>query len=129
MKINEENKQELINWIYKIRYYRYIPISNIEYIKDIKQLEPNFKKIIELILRKAENLKVWDEISNNEEVTYNIVKEVFNMKMICLQSLNIQFKYENKILYADYYDDTIIETTHKLNANNVRIKKKVKLFI
>ncbi len=129
LKINEENKQELINWIYKIRYYRYIPISNIEYIKDIKQLEPNFKKIIELILRKAENLKVWDEISNNEEVTYNIVKEVFNMKMICLQSLNIQFKYENKILYADYYDGTIIETTHKLNANNVRIKKKVKLFI
>ena len=49
--------------------------------------------------------------------------------MICLQSLNIQFKYENKILYADYYDGTIIETTHKLNANNVRIKKKVKLFI
>ena len=44
LKINEENKQELINWIYKIRYYRYIPISNIEYIKDIKQLEPNFKK-------------------------------------------------------------------------------------
>ena len=129
IKINEESKQELVNWIYKIRYYRYIPINNSKYIKDIKQLETNFKRTIELILRKAENLKIWDEISNNEEITYNIIKEVFNMKMICLQSLNIHFKYENKILYADYYDGTIIETTNKFNVNNVRIKKKVKLFI
>ena len=28
--INEENKNKLITWIYKIRYYRYIPISETE---------------------------------------------------------------------------------------------------
>ena len=34
-KINEENKSSLIHWIYKIRYYRFIPINNDKCVKDL----------------------------------------------------------------------------------------------
>lgn len=46
------------------------------------------------------------------------------MKMIYLQNLNIQCKYENKELYIEYYDDTIIESSIKIKADTVKIKKK-----
>ena len=128
-KINEENKQELIRWIYKIRYYRYIPINNSDYIKDIKELEEDFEIIIKQIIKKAQKLRIWDTFTEDFELSYIVLKEIFNTKIIYLEGININFKYEDKILYVEYYDDTVIESTKKLEIENVKIKKKVKLFI
>lgn len=128
-KINEENKQELIKWIYKIRYYRYIPINNSDYIKDIKELEEDFETIIKQIIKKAQKLRIWDIFTEDFELSYIVLKEIFNTKIIYLEGININFKYEDKILYVEYYDDTVIESTKKLEIENVKIKKKVKLFI
>ena len=128
-KINEENKSELIKWIYKIRYYRYIPINKDEYVKDISELDDIFESIIKQIIKKAQLFKIWDEFSEDFELTYNILKEVFNTKIINLEGINIEFRYENKVLYVEYYDDTVIENTFKINVDSVKIKKKVKLFI
>ena len=128
-KINEENKEKLINWIYKIRYYRYIPIDYEKTIKDIEVLKEKFEEVIKIIIKKAQELKIWDIFSENTELTYQILKEIFDMKMICLQNLNMQCKYENKELYVEYYDDTIIESSLKIKTDTVKIKKKIKLFI
>lgn len=128
-KINEENKEKLINLIYKIRYYRYIPINDEKYIKDIEALKGKFEEVIKLIIKKAQELKIWDVFSEDTELTYQILKEIFDMKMIYLQNLNMQCKYENKELYVEYYDDTIIESSLKIKKDTVKIKKKIKLFI
>ena len=128
-KTNEENKEKLINLIYKIRYYRYIPINDEKYIKDIEALKGKFEEVIKLIIKKAQELKIWDVFSEDTELTYQILKEIFDMKMIYLQNLNIQCKYENKELYVEYYDDTIIESSLKIKKDTVKIKKKIKLFI
>lgn len=127
--INEENKEELVKWIYKLRYYRYIPINEKESIKDINELNEIFNKIIELIIKKAQTLKIIDNFTEDNDLTFKIVKEIFNTKIIKLENINIQCRYEEKILYVEYYDDTIIENTTKFNIDNVRIKKKIKLFI
>ena len=128
-KINEENKEELINWIYKIRYYRYIPVNCDGYIRDIRDLEEDFEKIIKQIIRKAQNLKIWDVFTEDFNLCYKVIKEIFNSKIINLEGININFRYENKVLFVEYYDDTVIENTMKMEVENVRIKKKVKLFI
>src|SRR5699024_9551223 len=60
LKINEEHKEKLISWIYKIRYYRYIPIDNNIYMKDVEVLNQKFEDIIKLIIKRAQELKVWD---------------------------------------------------------------------
>lgn len=128
-KINEENKSDLIKWIYKIRYYRSIPLNEEEHIKDAKELDNLFKEIIELIIKKAQTLKIWDVFSENAELTYKVLKEIFNTKIIKLENINIQCRYEEKTLYVEYYDDTVIENTVKIEMENVKIKKKIKLFV
>ena len=128
-KINEENKQKLIRWIYKIRYYRYLPIDRELYMKDIEGLKPKFEDVIKLIIKKAQELKIWDNFSEDSAVTYVILKEVFDTKMINLQNLNIQCSYENKVLTVEYYDDTILENAINVDVDSVKIKKKIKLFV
>lgn len=128
-KINEENKNELTKWIYKIRYYRYIPINGNECIKDIKELDKIFEKIIKQIIKKAQKIKLWDIFSEDFDLTYKILEEIFDTKIINLETINLSFKYENKVLYIEYYDDTVIESTKKIEIDNVKIKKRVKLFI
>ena len=128
-RINEDNKDELIKWIYKIRYYRYIPISYNDYVKDIIDLEEDFTKIIKLIIKRAQSLKIWETFTEDFELTYIVLKEIFNTKIINLEAININFSYENKTLHIEYFDDTVIENTKKIEIENVKIKKKVKLFI
>lgn len=129
LKIKEEQKEKLISCIYKIRYYRYIPIYNNLFMKDVEELNQKFEDIIKLLIKKAQELKIWDTFSEDKDLTYTILKEIFNTKIISLQNLNIQCSYQNKILTVEYYDDTIIENTKKIDIDNVKIKKKIKLFI
>ncbi len=128
-KIEETNKSDLIKWMYKIRYYRYVPITEDKFIKDMPELEEKFDSIIKAIIKKAQILKIWDNFCDDNDITFKILKEVFNTKIIYLQNINIQCRYENKVLYVEFLDDTIIENTININAENIRIKRKTKLFI
>ncbi len=126
----EETKQELIKWMYKIRYYRFIPIDKESFVKDVVKLEDKFERIIKLIIKKAQEFKIWEVFTENTELTYRILKEVFNTKIIYLQNINFQCRNEGKTLYIEIYDDNIIESAVKFGVEGeVKIKKKIKLFI
>lgn len=127
--INEENKNKLITWIYKIRYYRYIPISETESVRDLQELNDLFEEVIRLIIKKLQKFRIWDTFSENQELNYKILKEIFNTKIIYLQSINIQCRFENKVLIVEYYDDTVIDNSLEVHIDSVKIKKKFKLFM
>ena len=83
---------------------------------------------LKLIIKKSQEFKVWDNFTENQELTYKILKEIFDIKIIYLQNIVFQCKYEDKVLYVEIYDDTVIENTLKIEIDNVKIKKKFKLF-
>lgn len=128
-KINEENKSLLVKYIYKVRYFRYIPIEENKYIRDLKELNPKFKQIVKLIIKKAQELRIWEKITVNEEITYEILKEVFDTKIIKIENLNIVCREENNNIIVEYYDDTILENSKKIKKTDDKIKKRIKLFI
>ena len=128
-KLTEENKAELVRWIYKIRYYRQIPISKTEKIRDRAELEEDFEKLMKVMIKKAQKLKIWDVFTDNAEITYLVLREIFNTKIIKLENIMLQFQYENKELVVEYDDDTVMENKITIPAESVRIKKKVRLFI
>jgi len=124
-----EEKADIIEWIYKIRYYYHIPFDENTSLKDIEGLEKDFKEVIKLLIKKAQTQKIWDHFTENEEIAYIVIKELFRSKMINFENVNIVCKYENGILYLEYYDGSTLETKSELKIENVRIKKKIKLFI
>lgn len=128
-KVNEENKNLLVKYIYKLRYFRYVPIGENKFVKDLKELSQKFRQIIKLVIKKAQELKIWEKISDDEAITYRILKEVFDTKIIKLENINIMCRNDEKNTIVEYYDDTILENEIKIKKTEERFKKKVKLFI
>lgn len=126
---NAEGRNEIINWIYKMRYYAQIPFDKEKAVKDIKKLQPIWKEVIKVITKKAQENKVWDIFTENEEIAYIIIRELLNSKMINLENVNMICDYKEGILYVTYYDGNTIESKSEFKLENVRIKKKIKLFI
>lgn len=124
-----EERADIINWIYIIRYYRYIPYDEEKKLKSLEELEKDFKDIILLLIKKAQENKIWDVFTENRELAYIVIKELLNSRMIDLENVNIICKYENGVLCTEYYDGNILETKVEFKIENVRIKKKIRLFI
>ena len=128
-KQNEEEKQNLTKWIYKLRSFCYIPLTKDLYIKDEQELKDEFEKIYRTIIKKAQEIKLWDNFTEDNNLSYDILKGIFRTKIIKLENINIQCRYEEKVLYVEYYDDTVIDSSIQIHIDNVKIKKKFKLFI
>lgn len=72
----EENRIDIINWMYKLRYYCYIPFDESTYLKDVKELIKDFKEVIQLLTKKAQTHKIWDIFTENAEISYIVIKEL-----------------------------------------------------
>ena len=116
-------------WIYKLRSFCYIPLTKDLYIKDEQELKDEFEKIYRTIIKKAQEIKLWDNFTEDNNLSYDILKGIFRTKIIKLENINIQCRYEEKVLYVEYYDDTVIDSSIQIHIDNVKIKKKFKLFI
>ena len=72
----EENRIDIINWMYKLRYYCYIPFDESTYLKDVKELIKDFKEVIQLLTKKAQTHKIWEIFTENAEISYIVIKEL-----------------------------------------------------
>ena len=124
-----DDRADIIKWIYKIRYYLQLPYDKETKLKDIKKIEEEIKQVIQLLTKKAQEHKIWDIFTENRELEYVVIKEVFFSKIICLENISIDCDYVENILIINYYDKDVLETSIKLDKEHVRIKKKFKLFI
>lgn len=124
-----EERGEIIRWIYKVRYYASIPFNKEKDLKDITELDKDFERIIKLTIKKAQQNKILEVFSEDENLTYKVLKEVFYSKIIDFQNINMVCKYENGILYVQYYDGNSLEKKTEIQMNHIKIKKKFKMFV
>lgn len=125
---NTENKKEIIELIYELRYYRFIVYEN-KFLKDIKELNISFAKTIKSLIDKATILKVIETISEDSKENFIILKMIFDTQIIDLQGISVEQKEENNIMYLQYYDGKVLENKKIIKAKKIKIKKKTKIFI
>ena len=123
-----EDKRELIEIIYELRYYRVIPYKD-KFLKDVEELKISFDEIMKQVIDKACKLRAIQTICEEAEENFTILKILFDTQIIDLQSISIEPKYEDDILYLQYYDDKILENKIETNAKKLKVKKKTKIFI
>lgn len=138
-KIKIENvkiKEELLNIIIELRYYLNIPVNSKNKIKDLSQIGSYTEEIIKMLINKAIQQKVLTNISNQENVNYMIIKEIFNTKIINLESINIELTKENERLYLQMFDENVFDEKidlgeiklFNLKQFNVKLNKTIKIF-
>ena len=132
---NSNTKEELVNLLYQVRYYSFIPYNKEKAIYEEKSLKELLEKNINLLILKLYNLKLINTISTNEKNDVEIVKNIFFIKAINLDEIYLELLKKDKNDYElDIYDgrDTIEKTVQmKLEFNKkdkIKIKKQIRLF-
>ena len=131
-----QNKQEITKIIYMYRYYNLLPFDEGKCIFEVKELKNQLEEVEKLIIKKANDLKFVEIISKNEELNYKLLKNIFKVRVINLESIYIKIINEGDKYYLQLFDDEIfenkieIENTENLNKKNLEIKlnKKIKIF-
>lgn len=141
-----ETKTELINLMYRIRYYCLLPINEKTRIKDIKGLQAEIKDIINLLIDKCIDKKIIENVSNSISLCYTILNHIFVSNIIDLEKIYIKVikekeevinpKEKEKAYYIsiNIYDEKEKAEEHKeivdnLSLLNIKLNKKIQLFI
>lgn len=129
-----KEKTELIDYIYKYRYYVYLPITNEKNIYQTKELKRYLNKLIKTLIDKAQELKIVNKIVEDKEKNYDIIENLFLSKIIELEHINLKLTKEEEKFYITVYDEEIED--NKFEVKNikkkefkVKLNKKTKLFI
>ena len=125
----EEDRKQIIDLVYIVRYYNFIPYFNDKYIKDVEELKNGIDEIEEILIDKLIELKIVNRFSDNLEFDKNLIKKIFNMRMINLENINVEFVNDYEMIF---YDVETIEEKFEMDSEEAKItkhKKKIKLFI
>lgn len=134
-KIN--TKQELIELIYQFRYYCLLPFYNEKEIGQVEEIEIQLKEVEWLLIEKAHELKLIDIFSKEKEVDYQILKNIFHIRVINLEDLYIKMIKEKDSYYVQLFDEDVFEEKIEIksiaSSNNkkdvpFKLNKKIKIF-
>ncbi len=125
-------KDDIINALYEVRYYINLLYKENKYIKDIQKLKPYVKKLEEAIVEKVLKFNLIFNFSDGNELDKNILMCILNTRIIDLQTIYIKIKKEKEELKIEIYDEeNELNTTQTISMNyeNIKLNKKIKLFI
>ncbi|MBO5348213.1 MAG: hypothetical protein J6A89_00070 [Clostridia bacterium] len=129
-------KKELVNLVYEVRYYNYLPIEKDKKIKDLKELYVDIRNVQKKLIHKLSENKVVDLFANDYNINYEILKYIFITKMMNINKIQIKLKKANKKLIMEYYDEKTLETELSINFEEddfneltKKTDKKIRIFI
>lgn len=123
-------RQDAIKYIYELRYFRFLKYDENTSLKDIAELNEVFEEMIGVLYEKARALNAIEDVTKDEIVNYEIIRKIFDSKMIDLNNMIIETKVEEGKLFIEYYDTSILENRIELYSDKtIKLNKKTKLFV
>ena len=121
-KISEQ--EDILKLIYKFRYFMCLPFDLETNVKDIKQLEEDILKTEKLLVKKAIENKVI------AKVPLEIMKHVFETRIIILEELYYKITQESEKYYVQIFDENITEEKFEIEQiEKIKLNKKIKIFM
>lgn len=131
-----DQRKDLVNAVYEVRYFNYLPVKNDKKIKDIKELDVDLRNVKKKIISKLLEEKIIEKISKDEDSNYQILKYIFNTKTTNMNKIFVKLRYRDKKLYLEYYDEDAVEIEADINFSqdefnelSKKVDKKIKIFI
>ena len=125
-------KKEVIELIYKFRYYKLIPWNEKTSLKDIKEIHKEIDKIERALITKACKLKILNILSINVEINFNLISNLLSTKIIDLDEAVIELKKKDKKTILYVYEDNMVAASKEydyIEDVNVKYNRKIRLFI
>ena len=131
-----QTKQEIVKLIYELRYYNLLPYTDQKNICQIREIQKQLDELKNLLLKKAYKKKVTEQFAKRDEIHYELLKNIFDIRVINLEDLYIKVIKEKEKYYIQLFDENIFEEKIEIqNSENItkkeleiRLNKKVKIF-
>lgn len=130
-----KTRDDLIDIIFKVRYYRNIYISNEKNIKSYLELEKMLSKILKNIITLGTKNAFIRMISYNVNLNYTIIMNCLDSKCIDLDKLKFKLDVIDKKIIVEVFDNEIFEKNFETNYSGenpeltIRKKKNIRVFI
>lgn len=130
------SKEEIIDIIYKMRYYKKLRVTENEKVEDIQSLFNQIDKILKFVVTKACNEKVFNIFCQDVELNYKIISTALDTSISNYEDVDISLKIVgDNILEVTVYDNEIIDTqkeidfTAEKNDLNFKQKKRIPMYV
>lgn len=123
IKVSTE-EEEVIKLIYQFRYFMCLPFNSEDSIKNIKKIEEDINKTEQLLVKKAMEFRVINK------VPFEVMKHVFETRIIILEGLYYKITQESEKYYVQIFDENITEEKFEIKPiEKIKLNKKIKIFI
>lgn len=122
--------------MYELRYYLMLPYNYEKMIYETEELSEELETTTKKILAKAHKLKVIERLSKNEDINYELLKNLFIVRSINLEEISVKVLKEKEKFFVQIFDENSLEEKYELkNSQNIskrnleiRLNRKVKIF-
>jgi hypothetical protein len=128
-------KEEFINYICKLRFYKKINISSTKKVEDVLKLKNLVDNIMQKIINKACSLEFIKEFSKDSNLNFKIISEAIDTNIIDLVETKIEVNVTKEMkLLVKVYDKDVFEKEEELELTNgkedlaVKPKRMIKVF-
>ena len=123
IKISTE-EEEVIKLLYQFRYFMCLSFDETKNVKDLEIIEEEINKTEQLLVKKAMEFKVINK------VPFEVMKHVFETRIIILEELYYKITKESKKYYIQIFDENITEEKFEIKSiEKIKLNKKIKIFI
>ena len=126
-----KEKKNIINLIYQFRYYRLLSFNADNKIKDVIELKEHLENLLQIMVEKAQKLKVIDKFTNSIISDAKIVESILTNDIISLDNIMVQISKlsdEDKNHKIQFWDGNMQIKEIELEIEPIK-RKKVKLFM
>lgn len=130
-----DNKKEIIELIYIIRYYNLLLFEEKISIKDVSKLRIKLQNLEKALIKKGNMLNAIIKISNDEQINFKMLRPILKVRTLELEGIEILLAKNEEKISIEYYDGETLETKEKMdldkdkNEINIKIGKKIKIFL
>jgi len=122
-----QTKKEMVPYIYMLRYYNVLRWKGTP-LGEVEMLEPELQKAKETCLKRALELKAIGRICKEEEDCVQILKPIFQTKIIKLENVMVKLETKENHIQMQLYDENVLEEKIDLEfSKKIKVKSKIKL--
>ena len=131
---NSNNRDQINNIIYEIRYFNMLPFDSKTKIKEVSKLKKMITTTMSVAIEKAYELKSFNEIFKDVGKNADVLKNIFKLKVIRLEDIKLKIIKEKDEFFIQFFDDDVLDEKIKLDMQinkkdlKIRFNRKIKVF-
>lgn len=128
------DRNEFLDVLYELRYYRNLLISENTYIKDCEEIEKIINKILKKLITKCCKIGYIKIFSMDIALNYEIISYAIDTKIIDLEEIKLYFEFEKEGILIKVFDKEIFEKQGRKVIDDpkkqleIKQKRMIKLF-